>query len=117
MLLFVWRRIGDVAYPSPRPRSALAAWLADRDQLDDDLDDRFDDRSDDRFARDPLGDPGIAEPVAADEQLADWERAAADPTAPMAASDLDLELDQALDQALAGVARVGVRGRPRRPPG
>jgi hypothetical protein len=91
LLLFVWRRIGDVAYPSPRPRSGLAGWLSERDQVDDGFDD--------------AGDPAVAGGAggaggAAREQLSDWEQAAADPTAPMPASDLDLELDRALDRPL-----------------
>ncbi len=100
LLLFVWRRIGDVAYPSPRPRSALAAWLADRDQFDDQFDDQFGDRVGGGFAGAPTRDRAIVGRVEPEEQLSDWERAAADPTAPMAASDLDLELDRALDGPL-----------------
>jgi hypothetical protein len=36
-LLFVWRRLGDVVYPSSRPRLAMAGWMH-ADERDDDTD-------------------------------------------------------------------------------
>ncbi len=101
LLLFGWRRLGDVVYPSPRPRAGLAGWLDDRDDdLDRDRDhldlDRLDRDLDlDRLDRD-LDRAPVTGSVT-DRGRSPWESAAADPTTPMVESDLDLVLDGVVD--------------------
>ncbi len=100
LLLFGWRRLGDVVYPSSRPRAGLAGWLNDRDDdLDRDLDDDLDLDGDLDHLDLDLDRAPVTGSVT-DRGRSPWESASADPTTPMVESDLDRDLDRVLDGAI-----------------